>query len=167
MTDLGTMEDHGDHVVLRYHRRLEHPVERVWAALTDPAELVRWWGEVHAPTLATGEPYAVGWLNEGPDGERLVMQATITEIREPEVLEVHGEPHGTLRFELRPDGTATELLLQCTSAIPPEHRTSVQAGWHFHLDALRTALAGGSTDLAHPEETWAPIHERYVAHAGV
>jgi uncharacterized protein YndB with AHSA1/START domain len=163
MSDLGTMENHGDHVVLRYERHLAHPVEHVWAALTDPDELVRWWGRVQAPRLASGEPYTITWLNEGEDGETVVMEATITEIREHELLEVHGDPHGTLRFELRADGDATDLLLQCTSPVPPEHRTSVQAGWHFHLDALATALDGGSTDLAHPMEAWAPIHDRYVA----
>jgi uncharacterized protein YndB with AHSA1/START domain len=163
MSDLGTLTDHGDHVVLRYERRLAHPVDRVWAALTDPRELLAWWGEVHAPRLAQGEPYAITWLNAGEDGERLTMHATITEIRPPEVLEVAGEPHGTLRFELRPDGDATLLTLACTSPVPPEHRTSVQAGWHFHLDALERALAGGSTDLAHPEPVWAPIHARYAA----
>jgi uncharacterized protein YndB with AHSA1/START domain len=163
MSDLGTLEDHGDHVVLRYRRRLSHPVERVWAALTEPAELVRWWGEVAAPRLQVGAPYAITWLNADEDGERLTMQATITELREHELLELEGEPHGTVRFELRPDGDATELLLQCTSPVPPEHRTSVQAGWHFHLDALERALDGGRTDLADPAPRWAPIHERYVA----
>jgi hypothetical protein len=29
MSDLGTMEERGDHVVLRYERRLAHPIERV------------------------------------------------------------------------------------------------------------------------------------------
>jgi uncharacterized protein YndB with AHSA1/START domain len=135
----------------------------VWAALTDQEELVRWWGHVEVPALAAGEPYAITWLNEAPDGERVVMEATITELREHEVLEVRGEPHGTLRFELRPDGDGTELLLQCTSPVPPEHRSSVRAGWHFHLDALEAALDGGRADLAHPEQAWAPIHERYLA----
>ena len=166
MSDLGTVEDHGDHVVLRYRRRLMHPVERVWAALTDPAELLGWWGRVDAPRLAAGEPYTITWLNE-EDGRGAVMAATITAIDPPRLLEIEGEPHGTLRFELRPDGDATELLLQCTSPVPPEHRTSVQAGWHFHLDALATALDDGSTDLVHPEALWAPIHERYEARAGV
>jgi uncharacterized protein YndB with AHSA1/START domain len=163
MSDLGTMQDHGDHVVLRYERRLAHPVERVWAALTDPDQLVRWWGEVSAPDLRPGEPYAITWLNESPDGDRLTMHATITEIREHRLLEVRGEPHGTLRFELRADGDATVLVLQCTSPVPPEHRSSVRAGWHMHLDALATALDGGATDLAHPEAAWEPIHARYAA----
>jgi hypothetical protein len=94
------------------------------------------------------------------------MDATITSIRAPELLEIDGDPHGTLRFELRADGDATELSLQCRTPVPPEHRTSVRAGWHFHLDALQAALAGGSVDLAHPEPAWEPIHERYVAMSG-
>jgi uncharacterized protein YndB with AHSA1/START domain len=163
MSDLGTLTDHGDHVVLRYERRLPHPRDRVWAALTDPRDLLAWWGEVCAPRLEAGEPYAITWLNEAADGTRLTMKATITEIRPPELLELAGEPHGTLRFELRADGDETQLTLLCTSPVPPEHRTSVQAGWHFHLDALATALDGGAADLAHPEPVWEPIHDRYAA----
>ena len=30
---------------IRFVRRLPHPVDRVWEALTDPAELHRWWGD--------------------------------------------------------------------------------------------------------------------------
>jgi uncharacterized protein YndB with AHSA1/START domain len=165
MSDLGTMEERGDHVVLRYERRLAHPVERVWAALTHPDELIGWWGRVEAPRLAAGEPYTITWCNE-EDGESVVMEATITAIDPPALLEIEGEPHGRLRFELRADGDATELLLQCTSRIPPEHRTSVAAGWHFHLDALARMLGGGETDLVDVRPAWAPIHDRYVAAVG-
>jgi len=104
-------------------------------------------------------------LNE-EDGEGVVMEATITSIDPPALLEIEGEPHGRLRFELRADGDATELLLQCTSRIPPEHRTPVAAGWHFHLDALARMLDGGETDLVDVRPAWAPIHERYVAAIG-
>ena len=40
MTDHGTIEtlDGGSHV-LRYERRLRHPVDKVWEALTDPAQI--------------------------------------------------------------------------------------------------------------------------------
>ena len=165
MSDLGTMEDHGDHVVLRYRRRLAHPIDRVWSALTDPAELTGWWGDVEAPTLAVGAPWTVRWHNE-EQGERAVMAATIIALDAPRLLEIEGEPHGRLRFELRPDGQGTDLELRCTSPIPPEHRTSVQAGWHFHLDALARQLGGGSTDLVDVRPAWEPIHERYVAVSG-
>jgi uncharacterized protein YndB with AHSA1/START domain len=161
MSDLGTCRDHGDHVVLQYRRRLAHPIDRVWAALTEPPELLRWWGDAKVDRLAPGGHFTVAWLNEH-EGERLVMDATITAIRAPELLEVRGDPHGTLRFELRAEGDGTELTLRCESPIPPEQRTPVLAGWHFHLDGLETALAGGAVDLAHPEPAWEPIHERYA-----
>ncbi len=32
----------GDRHVLRFERHLAHPVERVWRALTEPAELAHW-----------------------------------------------------------------------------------------------------------------------------
>jgi uncharacterized protein YndB with AHSA1/START domain len=31
-------------VVLRFHRHLTHPPERVWAALTEPEQIAAWWG---------------------------------------------------------------------------------------------------------------------------
>ena len=48
--ELGTLERVGDVSVLRYERRLAHPPERVWRALTDDAELADWF-----PTTMEGE----------------------------------------------------------------------------------------------------------------
>ena len=42
----GTLETRDDgRAVIRFERHLAHPVDRVWEALTTPAEMVRWWGE--------------------------------------------------------------------------------------------------------------------------
>src|SRR3954467_8673001 len=38
----GTLETRDGRHVMRYERRLAHPVERVWAALTEPSELSGW-----------------------------------------------------------------------------------------------------------------------------
>ena len=44
MTGDGTIETIGDgRYVLRYERRLRHPVEKVWAALTEPRQIEQWW----------------------------------------------------------------------------------------------------------------------------
>ena len=44
MTDYGTIETVDDgRYVLRYERQLRHPVEKVWEALTDPAQVEEWW----------------------------------------------------------------------------------------------------------------------------
>ncbi len=46
-----------------------------------------------------------------------------------------------------------------TLKLPAEFRTKVLAGWHFHLDALATLLAGGSTDMV-AIPGWEQIHTR-------
>ena len=59
MTDYGTIETLDDgRYVLRYERQLRHPVEKVWQALTDPAEIEAWWAraelELAPPTSLRG-----------------------------------------------------------------------------------------------------------------
>ena len=40
--EFGILERHGDVSVLRYERRLAHPMERVWRAITEDADLAAW-----------------------------------------------------------------------------------------------------------------------------
>jgi uncharacterized protein YndB with AHSA1/START domain len=158
----GTAEFHADHAILRFERRLSHPVERVWAAITEPGEIEAWWGRATIE-LRAGGPMRIEWLNTDEDGNTVVMPATITELDPPHVLEIEGEPHGTLRFELAPDGDATVLTFVARSEIPDDFRTKVLAGWHFHLDALEDFLDDGTQiDWPNwPQDRWEQIHERY------
>jgi uncharacterized protein YndB with AHSA1/START domain len=150
--------------VLSFERRLAHPVERVWEALTRPEELIRWWGEADVE-LAEGGRFAMRWLNTDDEGNRAVMEATITRLEPPRLLELDGDIHGVLLWTLRPDGDGTVLTFSSTLDLPEEFRTKAPAGWHFHLDALAAALDGRATDLV-TVEGWEPIHERYVAKLG-
>ena len=159
MTPDGTIEQRSGEAVIRFERTLAHPVDRVWAALTEPAQLIAWWGAADVD-LADGR-FTVRWLNTDDEGNGVTMAATITELDPPRLLELRGEPHGVLRFELDDEGDATRLTFTSTLALPDEFRTKVLAGWHFHLDALATALGGGSTDLEHVAG-WEPIHESYL-----
>jgi uncharacterized protein YndB with AHSA1/START domain len=147
--------------VLRFERRLAHPVEDVWGAITEPSRLIAWWGDADVE-LRPGGRFVVRWLNTDEEGNRAVMDATITELDPPRVLEMSGDIHGVLRFELEPDGDATVLTFTSTLDLPDEFRTKVLAGWHFHLDALGHALDGRSTDLVQLPG-WESIHERYLA----
>ena len=45
----------GEHAVLRFRRRIAYPVERVWKALTDPAELIGWWGQAEVDLVEGGK----------------------------------------------------------------------------------------------------------------
>lgn len=135
--------------VLRFERRLAHPVQRVWTALTDPAEAARW---------LTGE---VGDL-----GEPLEV--------EPQKVLVHrfgptrkggGGDEGSrgdvdiVRWELTPDGDGTLLVLTHTFAGPPD-TARIAAGWHTLLDQLEATLAG--TVGPWPAERWLALHEEYI-----
>jgi hypothetical protein len=66
MTDpYGTIETLDDgRYVLRYDRRLRHPVDKVWAALTDPARVEEWLARAEVE-LAEGGRVRLEWLNRG------------------------------------------------------------------------------------------------------
>lgn len=159
----GVLEQAGDRQVIRFERRLAHPIERVWAALTDPAELLGWWGEAEVE-LVEGGRFTLRWLNVDDSGERYTMRATITRLDPPRLLETTGDRHGTLRWELRPVAGGTLLTFSSTLALPAAERAKSLAGWHYHLDALAAALAGRSVELADlPNARWHELHEQYLA----
>ena len=148
--------------VIRFERRLAHPVERVWSALTQPGELIRWWGDADVD-LREGGRFDMRWLNVDENGDSAEMHATITKLDPPHLLETSGDMHGVLRWELTPDGDGTVLTFTSALDLPEEFRTKVLAGWHMHLDALAEALEGGRADLVNISGRWEPIHEAYVA----
>ena len=165
----------GGQAVIRFERRLAHPITRVWAALTEPDELVKWWGEAQLD-LAVGGSFKLRWLNTDDEGNSVEMDAKIAELEPPRLLEIVGDwggesPDGeriddtraSLRWELEPGGDSTLLRFTNTLALSAEGRTMVPAGWHYHLDALATALDGGSVDIADPWAAWEPIHEAYLS----
>jgi uncharacterized protein YndB with AHSA1/START domain len=171
---------------VRFVRRLPHPIDRVWAALTDPAELRRWWGDTDLD-LAHGGRFALRWLNSDEDGNVATLDGAITKLDPPRLLEITaawgstgsadpGAP-ATLTWELDPDGDHT--LLRFTNTVTPPTSapgeatdgpttadTRTAAGWHLHLDALATILSGGEVDLARPEPLYEPIHQAYTEKYG-
>jgi uncharacterized protein YndB with AHSA1/START domain len=157
----GVVERAGDQYVIRFQRRLNHSVERVWRALTTPQELLNWWGDVTID-LVPGGDFTVRWLNTDDQGNSFTMHATITALEPPCLLETSGDGHGVLRWELRPDGDATVLTFSSTLDLPDEFRMLAPTGWHLHLDALAAVLDGGSVDLV-KIPGWEGIHEAYVA----
>ena len=159
MSRAGTAHFDADQATLRFQRWLGQPLERVWAAITDPDELEAWWGRV-AIELRPGGPMRIEWLN----GD-VTMDATITELDPPRVLQIEGEPHGTLRFELAPDGDGTLLTFVAHSRIPDDFRSKVLAGWHFHLDALTDFVDDGTRiDWPNwPLDRWQAIHDEHYS----
>jgi uncharacterized protein YndB with AHSA1/START domain len=171
----GTVEQEPDgSTTIRFDRRLRHPIERVWQALTDPGELRRWWGDTKLE-LVEGGPFQLRWRNTDEHGDVATLDGTITGIDPPRLLEISadwgstapGQP-GTrthLTWRLEPDGDHT--LLHFTNRVEaPDRDVPTAAGWHLHLDALATILAGDAVDIAHPEALFAPIHQAYTEKYG-
>ena len=72
----GVLETAGDKQILRFQRHLAHPIERVWAVLTEPAALLDWWG-VAEIDLVEGGQFILRWLNTDDQGNGVTMQATM------------------------------------------------------------------------------------------
>lgn len=156
----GTLDIRETDCVVRFERDLTHPVERVWAAITEPDQLAGWWGRVDV-VLRPGGRFVVEWRNTDDEGNRATMHATITALEPPHLLELSGDRHGVLRFELRPQRAGSHLSFTSTVALPDEFRTKVLAGWHYHLDSLARTLDGQATDLV-GLPGWEELHDRYV-----
>jgi uncharacterized protein YndB with AHSA1/START domain len=159
---------------VRFARRLPHPIDRVWEALTDPAELRRWWGDAELD-LVDGGRFALRWRNTDADGNVATLDGAVRKVDPPRFLEISaawgstgGDDPGTLTtltWELEPQGDHTLLRFTNTISAAADD-TLAAAGWHLHLDALATVLAGGEVDIAHPEPLFEPIHQAYVEKYG-
>jgi uncharacterized protein YndB with AHSA1/START domain len=164
----GTLETRDGRRVLRYERRLAHPIERVWAALTEPAELRGWLAEADVD-LVPGGRVQLRWLNSDDEGDTAVASGTITALEPPRAFEVDTDIHGVLRWELAPDGGATALTFTVTTSAPDDQVLLALSGWHIHLEHLADALDGRPIDWPRWSEEhrprWDDIHERYVARA--
>jgi uncharacterized protein YndB with AHSA1/START domain len=112
---------------LRFERRLDHSVERVWRAVTEPAELARWF---------VAEP---AWKPEA--GEEL-PGGRITALEPPRLIAwTWGGQQ--FSFELAPDGDGCVLVF--VHVFDPLAGPSWQhaAGWEAYFSRLDVHLAGG------------------------
>ena len=127
-------------LVLELSCTLEAPRERIFRALTDPAELVKWWGPSGFTTpqieveLRVGGGYRFGM--QPPDGELFHLEGEFLEIDPPSMLAY------TFRWE-EPDPddreTVVRLSLETTAAGSTElslsqGRFATEARWALHRD---------------------------------
>ena len=154
--DYGTLEqlDEG-RWRLRFTRKLPHPVEKVWRAITEPEHLEHWF-----PTTIEGERSEGASLRFSfPRGEAPEMDGEMLAYEPQSVVEFRWGPD-VIRLELRSEGDQTVLTLLDTLE---EHGKAARdgAGWHVCLDKLSEHLRGrdSSTD-------WGAVHPHYVEEFG-
>ncbi|MHA6785132.1 SRPBCC family protein [Pseudonocardia saturnea] len=136
--------------VLRMERRLGHPPARVWPALTEPAQLARWFPSGVEIDLRPGG--ALTFTQEGAPP----ASGVITDLDPPRVVAFTWDTDH-LRFELLPDGDGSVLLLTHTFD-DRVGAASFAAGWDTCIAAL---------DDADPAVDHRVLHERYVEELGL
>jgi uncharacterized protein YndB with AHSA1/START domain len=118
-------------------RELRHPPEKVWQALTDPAQLREW-----APFEADGSLGTVGntvKLTTVAAPRASVSETRVTRADAPQVLEYNWGEH-EMRWELEGVDGGTRLTLWTN--IGRRFMAMGAAGWHICFDVLDRLLGG-------------------------
>jgi len=118
-------------------RELRHSPEKVWQALTDPAQLRKW-----APFDADenlGKTGATVKLTTVGAPALHVTETKVTRAVAPEVLE-YNWGNFDMRWELEPFGGGTRLTLWTN--IGHRYIAMGAAGWHICFDVLDHLLSG-------------------------
>lgn len=156
----GELEELAGRWVLRFTRRLAHPPEKVWRALTEPEHLAAWF-----PTTIEGERAAGARLRFAfPGGEAPPVRGEMISYDPPALLEFRWGDDDTLRFELEPDDDGCVLTLVNTFDERGKAARDA-AGWHECLDLLAHHLSGQEPPWA-PRERWQEVHPAYVERFG-
>ena len=157
----GTLVREGELYAVRFERRLAHPIEKVWRAVSEPEELRQWFpdGGVEIDLTVGGKVRfaAEGWDD---DNELVPREGTVTRLDPPRLLEfTWGDD--PVRFELTPEGDGCVLvfmqIFEGKAAAP-----RLAAGWTIclaNLDALLDGTAAAAAD-------WFPLYEQYAKEFG-
>jgi hypothetical protein len=158
--DGAQIQKDGEKWTLILVRDLRHAPEKVWQALTDPAQLREW-----APFDVDGNLGKVGTVNLTWAGTPAAIETKVTRADAPKVLE-----YGDIRWELEAFGGGTRLTLW--ASIDRRFVSMGAAGWHIALDVLDRLLSGNPIGRiaggdALKFEGWQRLNAEYAKQFGV
>jgi uncharacterized protein YndB with AHSA1/START domain len=156
----------GDKWTLILVRDLRHAPEKVWQALTDPAQLREWapfdadgglgktGSKVHLTTVGAPQPH--------------VTETTVIKADAPKLLEYNWGDKD-IRWELEPIGGGTRLTLWHN--IDKGFISMGAAGWHICFDVLDHLLGGEPLGRIVAAEAmkfeWPRLNKEYAAQFGI
>jgi uncharacterized protein YndB with AHSA1/START domain len=176
---MGEVVRDGDRTGLRYERRLAHPAEKVWRAITESEHLRHWFPADIVGERRTGARVSMPFWPEsvergaaeleaaGIDLDDAVLPGEIRAWDPPRLFElIWGDSQGSsdlLRFELEPEGDSTRLVFTTWLGEPgPAGHAGTGAGYHVCLDELQELLDTGSAAVPSAEEI-AELEQTYAA----
>ncbi len=146
---------------LRFERRLEHPVDAVWRAITEPSELEHWFPCAVAGEFRLGGRLSFDFHADGVDS----ITGEVTAIDPPRRLSfTWGDDQ--LHFELEPldAGERPATRLRFTVELDTRDKAARDAaGWHVCLDRLDRQLAAGAATASTNQLTdeWRGHYDEY------
>jgi glyoxylase I family protein len=149
----------GDYATLKYHRRLAHPREVVWKAITDPKELAMWFNNKAVIDGGNGGTIDFVFAPAGfhTTGRILVWDPPRVFEHEwhtaPHPQLPNGEAEAVIRWELVRDGDSSTLLTLTFSRLTKAAGLRFVSGMHAFLDRLMAQLD------QRPLPDWEKTHE--------
>ncbi len=137
---LGSLRSADGKAVVRMEERFDADVADVWSALTDPARLGHWYGDVGGDLRVGGEyharVFASGWEGTGRIEACEPRQRLVLLSKEPD------QPYEqALELTLTADGGRTALVWE-ERGMPLEYLAGYGAGIQVHVEDLGAHLAG-------------------------
>jgi uncharacterized protein YndB with AHSA1/START domain len=160
----GNVDD--DRWTLVFVRDLRHPPEKVWAALTEPAQVGQWAPYTVDRNLATIGDATLSMIDADASED---LPASVRRAEPPTLLEY---TFGTdlLRWELAATDAGTRLTLRHTVQ-DRDWMPKVAAGWHICLDVAERLLDGRPIGPIRGGEArdhgWDGLHDGYARKLGV
>jgi uncharacterized protein YndB with AHSA1/START domain len=158
MDDLGTYTEHDGRPAVRFERTYPHPIDRVWAAITEPAELVRWF-----PSAVELEPREGGAVRFSGDPYSEGSSGVVLAWDPPRRLAFTWGPDELhLSLDDAGDGRCRLVLVNVLDDRSAAARNA--GGWHVCLGELQKVLDGVPSRGPHSEDTepWEPVYRAHV-----
>jgi uncharacterized protein YndB with AHSA1/START domain len=132
------------------------PPERVFQALVDPAQVVKWWGQkgVYRCTNFEADLRVGGqWRSSGIDGrgQNFEVTGTYLELKPPRLLVTTwvatwtGDVQTTVRWELQPSGNGTLVRIRHSGLSAHPQIAQSYRGWPRMLGWLQALIERGET----------------------
>jgi len=146
-----------DGVRLEFVRNYPDPIERVWAAVTDPDELAVWYGTWRGdPASGTVELASI-------EGGGEFKPVEIVHCDPPRrVAVVLPTPYGPWPISValsESEGITIAVFVQRLGA--SDDPTSIGPGWHYYLDRMGATLSGGTMPEFDDWPSYEPLGARY------
>ncbi|WP_181767216.1 SRPBCC family protein [Streptomyces albidus (ex Kaewkla and Franco 2022)] len=157
--DRGSYFQHDGRPAVRFERTYPHPIERLWAAVTESEELAHWF-----PSAVRIEPRAGGTIEFSGDPNLEPSSGTVLAFEPPRrfAFTWGGDE---LHFELEPagEGSCTLTLINVLESQDTAARNA--AGWTVCLAEFDKHVSGETAVGPHGDsaEPWRPLYEEYVA----